>query len=308
MTLPDDFHDLAKRVNNWGRWGTDDEIGTLNLITPDVVRKAANCVQSGKRLSLSLPLQLDGVQTGAIPGRVNPVRTMTAINRPLTGDPSEFCMSDDVVFMGLQAATHWDGLCHASYDGRLYNGFPSSTITEAGASRCGIEKITTLVSRGVLLDVARAKRTDRLEPGYPITTADLDEAAAYAGVTVAPGDVVLIRTGQMQLLKARKKTVYAAPSPGLAMATAEWFHAHEVAAAATDTLMFEVYPGERDEVFLPLHLLHLVEMGLTQGENWDLEALAEDCAADRRYTFLLDATPLPFVRAVGSPVNPIAVK
>jgi kynurenine formamidase len=308
MTLPDEFHAIAKRVNNWGRWGTDDEIGTLNFVTPEVVRKAAACVESGKRISLSVPLRLDGVQTGAIPGRVNPVRTMTSINRPITGDPSEFCMSDDVVFMGLQAATHWDGLGHVSYDGRLYNGFPASSITEAGASRCGIEKISSLVSRGVLLDVARARGVDRLEPGYPITPDDLDAAEAQARIEVGAGDVVLVRTGQMQLLKARKKTVYAAPAPGLTMATAEWFHARDVAAVATDNLTFEVYPGERDDLVFPVHLLHLVEMGMTQGQNFDLEELAQDCAADSRYAFLLDASPLPFVRAVGSPVNPVAVK
>jgi hypothetical protein len=103
--LPDDFHALARKVNNWGRWGDDDEIGTLNFITDSVVAAAASLVRTGKRFSLAMPLGLGGPQTGLIPGRLNPLRTMIAINQPLTGDPAGFCHSDDVVVMGLQAAT-----------------------------------------------------------------------------------------------------------------------------------------------------------------------------------------------------------
>lgn len=308
MLLPAEFHDLAARVNNWGRWGPDDETGTLNLVTPEVVRRAAACARTGKRISLALPLSADGPQTGAIPGRVNPERTMIAINHPLTGDPSQFCMSDDVVTMGLQAATHWDALAHVSYNGRMYNGFPTSSIDASGARRCGIDKAGTLVSRGVLLDVARAAGAGRLEGGYAITPEDLDAAEKLAGVTVGTGDVVLVRTGQIQLLAAGDKKAYAAPSPGLSMMTVPWFRERDVAAVATDNLTFEVYPGERPDCVLPVHLLHLVEMGLTQGQNFDLEALGADCADDGVYEFLLEASPLPFVRGLGSPVNPVAVK
>ena len=92
------------------------------------------------------------------------------------------------------------------------------------------------------------------------------------------------------------------------MATAPWFHARDVAAVATDTLPLEVFPGEDESLYLPVHLLHLVEMGMTQGQNWVLDDLADACAADGRYTFLLDASPLPFTGAVGSPLNPIALR
>lgn len=308
MPLPAEFHALAAKVNNWGRWGPDDEIGTLNLVTPDVVMRAAARVRSGKRISLALPLSEDGPQTGAIVGRVNPQRTMIAVNRPLAGDASEFCMSDDVVTMGLQAATHWDALAHVSYDGRMYNGFPVDSIDERGASRCGIDKLGTLVSRGVLLDVARVKGGRRLDGGYAITSQDLDAAENLARVRVGSGDVVLVRTGQMQLLHGGDKAGYAAPSPGLSMMTVPWFRTRDVAAVATDNLTFEVYPGERPDCLLPVHLLHLVEMGLTQGQNFDLEALAADCASDGEYVFLLEASPLPFVGGLGSPVNPVAIK
>jgi len=309
MALPEEFHQLAKRVNNWGRWGKDDEIGTVNLITPEVRRRAVAAVRTGKSFSLALPLsESEGVQLGIMPGRINPVRTMSQINTPFTGDPADFCTSDDMVVMGLQCATHWDGLGHVSYDNRIYNGYPASSITAFGASLCGIHKIATLISRGVLLDVARAKGVTRLDAGYAITADDLDAAADLGRVNVQSGDVVLVRTGQMEFLAHGDKVNYTTPAPGLSTKTVEWFHRHDVAAVATDTLPFEVWPCEREDVILPVHLLHLVEMGMTQGQNFVLDALAADCADDGQYDFLLDASPLPFTNAVGSPVNPIAVK
>ncbi|HLY81612.1 MAG TPA: hypothetical protein VKQ71_01435, partial [Acidimicrobiales bacterium] len=102
MPMPDEFHELARKVNNWGRWGDDDELGTLNLIGPDVVRRAASLVHAGKVFSLALPLGPDGPQIGMIPGRINPLRTMLVVNRPAF-DPEGFCTSDDIVVMGLQA-------------------------------------------------------------------------------------------------------------------------------------------------------------------------------------------------------------
>lgn len=309
MGYPQEFHDLAKKVNNWGRWGKDDEIGTINLVTPEVRRAAAACVRTGRAFSLALPLsESEGIQLGIMPGRINPVRSMAQINSPMTGDPADFCTSDDLVVMGLQCATHWDGLGHVSYDGKIYNGYPASSITAAGASLCGIHKITTLVSRGVLLDVARATGVARLEGGYAITAADLDAAEELAKTKVASGDIVLVRTGQMEFLRNGDKVGYCVPAPGVSTMTVEWFRDRDVAAVATDTLPFEVYPCEREDAVLPVHLLHLVEMGMTQGQNWVLDALADDCAEDGVYSFLLEASPQPFTNAVGSPVNPVAVK
>jgi kynurenine formamidase len=310
MALPAEFHELATKVRNWGRWGADDEIGTLNLVGAEATRRGVACARTGRSFSLALPLSLDGIQIGAIPGRVNPLRTMVAINAPLTGDPSEFCMSDDVVVMGLQAATHWDALAHVSYDGSIYNGFPASTITAFGAARCGIDKVRTLVARGVVLDVARAKGVERLEGGYAIDSEDLDAACELARVSVQPGDVVLVRTGQMALLRQDPpdKVSYATPASGPSTRTVQWFHDHDVAAVATDNLTFEVYPCEDPAVVLPVHLLHLVDMGMTQGQNFVLDELAADCADDGVYEVLLEASPQPFVAGVGSPVNPVATK
>ncbi len=310
MSLPADFVELADRVRNWGRWGDDDEIGTLNLVDGEAVRRGAAAVRTGTRFSLAVRLDEHSPQIGSIPGRVNPLHAMVAINTEYQGSPDGFCTSDDIVTMGLQAATHWDALAHVSYGGRLYNGFPSSSITaEGGAVRCGISRVKSLVSRGVLLDVARALGRERLEPGHGITPAELDAALDAAGVALAPGDVVLVRTGNMQVFKARDRQTYTGGhQPGLTMATALWFHERDVAAVATDTVAFEVYPGARDDVLFPLHLLDLRDMGMTQGQNFDLEALAADCADDGRHEFLLEASPLPFTGACGSPVNPVAIK
>ncbi|MBX6387659.1 MAG: cyclase family protein [Frankia sp.] len=308
MPLPEEFHELARKVNNWGRWGPEDERGTLNLITDEVVRRGAGCVRTGKRFSLAMPLSADGPQMGFIPGRINPLRTMISLNSPVTGDPTQACFSDDAVVMGVQCATHWDALAHASYDGRIYNGFGWDTITFNGAARCGIDKTGPIVGRGVLLDVARAKGVDILDGGYAITGEDLDAAADAAGVTIEPGDIVLIRTGQIRRFHQGDKVGYTFPSPGPSLKSVEWMRSRDIAAVATDTIVFEVYPSERADAQLPVHLLHLVEMGLTQGQNFDLEALAADCADDGVYTFLLSATPEPFVAGLGGPVIPIAIK
>ena len=309
MTLSSEFLEVAKRVSNWGRWGDDDELGTLNLIDAAAVQRGAACVKTGKRFSLALRLDQRGPQVGGVPGRVNPLRTMTAINSQFAGTLDGFCTSDDVVTMGLQAATHWDALAHVSYSGQIYNGYPAETITADGASKCGIGRVTSLTTRGVLLDVARALGVEKLEPGYGIRSEDLDAALGAAGVEVQPGDAVLVRTGFIQMFKARDREGYAAGNqPGLTMGTVPWFHDRDVAAVATDTYTFEVWPCEDPHMLLPVHLLNLRDMGLTQGQNFDLEALAADCANDGVHEFLLEASPLPFTGGCGSPVNPVAVK
>ena len=309
MAMPPEVKELAAKVRNWGRWGDDDEIGTLNLITDDVVKAAAKEIITGKRIALGLPLDENGPQSGAIPGRDNPVREMIMVDMALTGDPSNFTTSDDKVAMGIQAGTHWDALAHVSYEGNLYNGVKSSeAISAAGAAKMGIDKITTIVGRGVLLDVAKAKGVDRIDGNYPLTAADLDAACELGKVEVRSGDIVLIRTGQMQLFLAGDREAYGTPCSGPSLQTVEWFHSHDVAAVATDNIVFECFPSEREDAMLPVHLLHLVDMGMTQGQNWNLEELAKDCAADGRYSFFLDASPMPFTHAVGSPVNPIVIK
>ncbi|MFF0397550.1 cyclase family protein [Streptomyces sp. NPDC005248] len=307
MSLPAEFHEIAKRVNNWGRWGADDEIGTLNLITDAVVRDAAATVRTGQRIPLALALQQDGVQSGLIPGRVNPLHAMVQINQEIFG-PGTVATSDDVVTLGLQAATHWDALTHASHSGKIYNGRPAATVTaHGGAQFSSIAAPPHLVSRGVLLDVARARGVDRLPGDHAVTPEDLDAAEEFGGIRVRAGDIALVRTGQIQVYLAGDKHAYAYPSPGLSIRTPEWFHARDVAAVANDTLTFEIFPAEIEDLWLGVHALDLVEMGMLQGQNWNLEGLSTACAEARRYGFLLAAMPEPFVGATGTPVAPVAV-
>jgi len=316
MTIPDDFAELARKVNNWGRWGPDDEIGTLNLITDEVVRRAAACVKTGKRFPLAIPMSEDGPMLGNIPpGRKNPQQHRFELHDPFTKDPNSVHVNTNEFTLNLKAATHWSALGHVEYAGRLYNGFPLDSIDQRGAHRLGIDKVDSLVTRGVLLDVARAQSVDRLEPGTAIAPEDLDAAEKLAAVTVEPGDAILIRTGSMRWLKEGDKETYAGifrgiPGPGIACAG--WFRERDVAAAAADTSGFEVWPRETTDLLKvlghPLHALCIVEMGMTLGQNFDLEALAEDCAADGVYEFLLSASPEPFEGGLGGPVNPVAIK
>jgi kynurenine formamidase len=305
---PSEFTELAATVNNWGRWGADDERGTLNLITAEKVREAAGLVRSGKRFGLALPMSEAGPQLGFVKGRTNPTRTTIARHDLLGADEAGVRFNDDALSMGVQSSTHWDALAHVSYAGRMYNGFPTSIIDDSGATRLGAEKLGPIVSRGILLDLATAAGVERLDGGHPLTPDDLDRAEALAQVQVGSGDIVLLRTGQIQHLHAGDKMAYSISTAGPSMQTVRWFRDRDVAAVATDNLSFEVFPGERDDVVLPVHMLHIVEMGLVQGQNFDLEELAADCADDGRYAFLLDASPEPVVHAAGAPVSPVAVK
>ncbi len=308
MALPPHLQQLAARVSNRGRWGADDRRGTLNHIDPEAVVRGIAAALQGKVFSLAIPFDDDGPQTGLVPGRVNPQLEMVAVNVAFTGDPSDFTTSDDVVTMGVQAATHWDSLGHVGYGGELYNGVADSTNDNAGSHELGVDRYGPIVSRGVLLDVAAVHGVDHFDTGYAITGADLDAAAARAGVRVEPGDIVLVRTGQMHWLRLGEKFRYSDPSPGLSTQSIEWLWSHDVGAVATDTLVFEVWPCEDPAVLLPVHMIHLRDMGLVQGQNWALDELAFDCAADGQYDFLLSATPLPITRSVGGAVAPTAVK
>ena len=311
MGFPPEVTALREKVRNWGRWGDGDQLGTLNLITDAVVKRAAAEVRDGRRFSLALPLDQDGPQIGFTPGRENPVLSMTSINAPYPpDDPSAFCASDDRVTTSLQAATHWDALSHVSSGGVMYNGVPADAVTDAGTTKLGIENVTTLVGRGVVLDIARALGQDALLDTHAVTAADLDAACELGKLTVEPGDIVLMRTGKMTQFLSGAVPEYCGVTgcPGPSLQSAEWFRDHDVAAVATDNYQFEVFPSEREDAVLPVHIVHLVDMGMTQGQNWNLEALASDCADDGRYTVFLSASPEPFTHAVSGLVHPVAIK
>ncbi|MEU0539938.1 cyclase family protein [Nocardia sp. NPDC005978] len=324
-----EFHRVAEQVRNWGRWGAADELGTLNLITPEKVAAAAALVRHGKVFSLGIDFGSAGPQ-GAFQFRNNPVHVMTvdggdartlaeygpkwlrnSVAQELSAffADNPFRFNDDLIIMPLQAATQWDALSHVYYDEQLYNGFPASSVTSLGAVHCGIDKVDGkgITTRGVLLDLVRHRKADTyLAAGQPITPEELDEVVAAQGVTVGSGDILLIHTGWMA--RFHETGDGAEAYSGLDWRCAQWLHERDIAAVAADNLMVEDTVSGVEGTFLPMHMLCLRDMGLMLGEYWDLTALAADCAADGVYEFQLIAPPLRVVGAVGSPINPIAIK
>jgi kynurenine formamidase len=303
--------EAARRCRNWGRWGEEDERGTLNFVTPEKVVAAARLVRKGQVFPLAIPFDQNGPQTGQY-GRFNPVHAMAIDGGDSLPFPHGIGFADDTLFMPLQCATQWDALSHAFDRGRLYNGYDAKQVSSLGARRNGIEKVAgSFAGRGVLLDVARSKGVEALAPGQAITEEDLEACIAAQGGSsaVGSGDFVLVRTGQMgQCRRDGWGSFAGGDAPGLSFGTADWLHRSELAAIATDTWGFEVRPNELADSFQPLHQVVLPNMGLHIGEIFDLEALASDCAADGVYEFFFVAPPLPITGAVGSPINPYAIK
>jgi len=310
MPLTDELRALAQRVSNWGRWGPGDQRGTLNLITPDAVRRGAAAVRTGDAFSLAIPFDRTGPQWegNGMPHRVNPELRTDAVNVAFTGDPADFTTTDDSFRMGSQAATHLDALAHVGYEGKLWNDTPDSVVTDAGAAQLGIEHDGPIATRGVLVDIARLKGVDHFEENYAISGDDLEAAVTKGGVNVEPGDALLVRTGHMHHLRNGDRVKYSMPAPGLSTKSIEWIRDHDVALVATDTITFEVYPCEDPAVFMPVHMIQLRDMGLAQGQNFRLDDLAAACATDGRIDFLLVATPLPLTGAAGAPVAPTAIR
>jgi kynurenine formamidase len=311
---------LAEQCSNWGRWGPDDQLGTLNHIRESDVVAAAGLVRTGRVFSLSIPIDEKGPQTGGF-GRFNPIHLMIrdgnaavtgTVVRDFYGGRDRWIRgTDDLLILPLQSGTQWDSLAHIVFENRIYNGYDATMVGSKGAIVNDITNASDrVVGRGVLLDIARSRGVDWLEPGDQIHAEDLEACARSEGVSVGRGDIVLIRTGQMaQCRAAGEWGAYAGgAAPGLALDAAPWIFDRELAAVACDTWGLEVLPNQTADVFQPLHIILIVSMGLLIGEIFDLEALAEDCAGDGVYEFLFTAPPLPITGAVGSPVNPLAVK
>jgi kynurenine formamidase len=303
----EDFRAIGKRVSNWGRWGPDDEKGTTNLITPERLVAAGTLIRKGAIFDLGIPFDASGPQPGG--GRINPVHLMSETGAGQVF-PGGFRYADDYIFMPLQGASQWDALAHVFYDDQLYNGFPASSVGLHGTSRDSIDKQAKgIAGRGVLLDIARLKGVEWLEMGQVITPADFDEAARRQGVEVKPGDVLLFRTGwRKKFLAERSPANFMAGEPGIGIACCEWLHRKEVAAILSDNWAIEVLPGENPEALLDVHMVLIRDMGMTLGEILDFEELAADCAADNVWEFFFCSPPLKVTNAVGSPINPLAIK
>jgi len=304
----------AAQYRNWGKWGPDDELGTMNFVTEEKIAAASRLVRRGKVFSLALPLDADGPMNGSY-GRINPVHVMLQDGGDIASGAQDHLATlrytDDAAYLVLQSSTQWDALAHIYHDGKMYNGYGTDQVHSGGALKNSITKIKDrAVGRGVLLDIARYKGKTALATSEPISAEDLEGCASKQGVTVGEGDFVLVRTGQME--ERRQAGAWGdfagGPAPGLAISAADFFCPRNVAAVSTDTWGTEVLPNETPDVFQPLHIIMLVNAGIHLGEMWDMEALAEDCAQDGVYEFMLVAPPLTVTGSVGSPVNPQAIK
>lgn len=314
LTL-EEVHRRSEELRTWNRWGEDDEIGTLNLATPESIVEAARLITEGKAFALAINFDAGGPQTGGL-GRFNPIHAMLATGVDAARGVQEemhIQYSDDILSLPLHGATHWDSLSHVFYDSRMWNGYSAELVSSRGAEKNGIEKAKDrMVGRGVLLDIARYKGVEALDDGYAISNEDLDGCARRQNVEVRTGDFVLVRTGQLgRCLGEENWGAYSGgDAPGLAFETLDWIHDRKIAAVASDTWGVEVRPNETDEseAFQPWHWVAIPNMGLSVGEMFYLEELAESCAGDARYEFFFVAPPLPITGASGSAVNPIAIK
>ncbi|MBT2228168.1 cyclase family protein [Nonomuraea sp. NEAU-A123] len=305
-----------EQCTNWGRWGEEDSLGTMNYVGPEEVRRAAALVEHGVTISCSLPYDQRGPQTGTL--RANPRNVMTATGAdhlagaqdilPAGFGPAKgYGRSDDILIVPNQAGTQWDSLSHIFWKGKMYNGRSAGLVSSNGAAKNGVENYAgKFVLRGVLLDVARHLGVDSLEPGYAISVEELEATAAAQGVQIQRGDAVLIRTGFLEARRHAWSDYAGGAAPGVSLHTAPWFHEREIAAVASDTWGVEVRPNEID-CFQPFHVVALVHMGLAIGEIFDFQELATACARYEKYEFLFTAPALPITGASGCPVGGIAV-
>jgi hypothetical protein len=282
------LNEKCKSLRNWGKWGADDELGTLNYVTAQDVVNASRLVKTGKIISLALPLDSKGPAFG-LRGRFNPIHLMIATGTEAYSgvqDPAGMRYADDVVIMPLQCGTQWDALSHVFYGDQMWNGYDIRLVDGGGAKKNGIEKTKArMVRRGVFLDVPRAHGVEALPDGYAISARELDYVANKERVEVRRGDFVIIRTGAMGArLKSGVWGQFAGgDAPGLAIDTADWIYEKQIAAICGDTHAVECRPNPIDNVRQPWHWIVLPNMGLTIGEYFFLEELSEDCERDRVY-------------------------
>ena len=306
MSTAEEFRRMSESVRNWGRWGSDDERGTLNLISDAHRVRAASLVRSGRVFDLGLPLDSNGPQRGGL--RTNPIRLMSAAGAS-PDHPEQFCFADDYVIMPLQSGTQWDALGHVWCDETLYNGFPAASVTSRGLAHVSIDRLAPgIVGRGVLLDVARHRGVERLSAGEQIDGDDLEAVAAAQGVAITEGDILLVRTGWSLTFAAGDRDTFMSAEPGLSPDAVGWLARQDVAALACDNWGIGAKPGRDPMDFYHTHLLLLRDVGMPLGELFVLEELAEDCAADGCYEFFFCSEILKFTGGAGTPTNPVALK
>ena len=300
-STPEDFVRLQKELSNWGRWGADDQTGAVNLITPAKRKAAVRLVREGASYSMARNAETKEAVDNPVP--IIRKTTRAGADAPHTGIGS----TGDTFFISYHgmAHTHMDTLSHFAYDGKLYNGYPIDSVTADGAAKNNILSYKNgIITRGVLMDIARLKGVDWLEPGTAIYPEDLEAWEKKAGVKVQSGDVMIIRTGRW----ARRDAQGAWPVQqlaGLHMSCAPWMHARDVAILGGDDAQ-DVLPSRVEGVSQPIHALCIVAMGMPIFDNLDLELVSREAEKRKRWEFLVTASPAAVPGATGSVLNPIA--
>jgi len=295
----EDVDRLMTELSNWGRWGKEDQLGAVNLITEAKRKQAAALVKEGFSVSLARDTEKERAEDNQSP--YEHTMTMSGVNNRAQFSMDAFRVS----YHGYQH-THLDALCHMFWNGKMYNGFPQEEVTQKGAEKLAIQNLKQGVfTRGVLMDVPRLKGVKYLEPGTPIYPEDLEAWEKKAGLKLTAGDAVFIRTGRWARRAEKGPWNISVNSAGLHASCAKWLKARDVALLGSDAAS-DVIPSGVEGLTLPIHQLALIALGVNLFDNCDLEPLSEAAAKRKRWEFLLTAAPIPLTGGTGSPLNPIA--
>jgi kynurenine formamidase len=289
-----------QELSNWGRWGTHDQLGTVNLITPAKRKAAAGLVKEGFSVSLSSDVETTKSADNDFP-MGHEMNEMGTSRNPMFG------VDTYTIRYHGKVLTHFDSLSHMFYQGKMYNGYSQEKVSQDGASQLAVTAYKNgLISRGILMDIPRLKGVKYLELSTAIYPADLDAWEKKAGLKVEAGDIVFVRTGRWARRAEKGPWNTEDSAAGMHPSCARWFRQRDVAIVGSDT-HGELMPGSVAGVPFPMHQLLLIAMGTPMFDNCDLEALSEAAAARGRWAFLLTAAPLPLPKGTGSPLNPVAV-
>ncbi len=295
-----EFDKLFREISNWGRWGADDQLGTLNLITSEKRRDAAALVQDGIAISMALELNKhkDGLNVYPFEHKIELVEWE---GHQWAGD------TYSVNYHGF-AHSHMDGLQHVAHKGMLYNGMPIASLTPEGTEQLGIQNVAAegVFTRGVLVDFPRHLGVDYLPAGSAISASDLEAWEAASGVTISSGDVLLIRTGRWVEVREQGQWDLTKKAAGLHSSVAAWLKARGVAVIGCDGVS-DVIPSGVEGLINPLHELVIAGLGMPILDNLDLEAVADAASERNRSTFLFVGSPLRVPGGTGSPLNPLAI-
>jgi kynurenine formamidase len=288
---------------NWGRWGADDERGTLNFLTPEKVLAATQVCKTGKVYSLSLPIQREGVpifEFRGAPQRFSLTSCADAALYDRFGARPGLGANEDVLVLASHSTTHMDALAHVFSENKMYNGYGAETFTTAaGAQKLDVTKTGSFAGRGVMLDLPQHLGVDWLEPGHVIDSALLEACRAAQDTVLRSGDILLIRTGWLDFFATGAA---GDAQPGIGLDAVSFIDEHEIAAVGSDNAGIETIPFDRGE-FLGVHVELLVKRGITLLEHLYLAELSADGCRE----FLLSVGALRVTGAAGSPVNPIAI-